>query len=356
MSLIIPAAGQSQRFPEMRPKWMLTHPNGNLMVTESIRGLDLTNVGRIYLVILKEHVDRYNCLSGLAEAFRDIGVEDRLTTVVLDTPTNSQPETIARAIEHETIKGPIFIKDSDNTFNCKIQQQNAVAVYDISKMPSVNAGNKSYIMLDDNKLVKNIVEKQVISSFFCTGGYSFLSADEYLRHFNKLKSYENLYVSHIIYDMLLENSVFEPLFVTDYADWGTLEDWNAYKATYSTIFVDLDGVLMKNSGQYFDPLWGTASGIKENIGVINKLYNTGRVNIIITTARKETYKAITIRQLQEAGICYHQIIFGIFHSKRVIINDYSRTNPFKSCDAINIKRDSADLREMLEDSLRFTNL
>lgn len=340
----------------MKPKWMLTHPNGNLMVAEAIRDLDLTNVAGIYLVILKEHVDNYNCLSGLREAFRDVGLDEKLSIVVLNSPTKSQPETVARAIESNNITGPFFIKDSDNTFRCNIAPQNAVAVYDLTKMASVNAANKSYIMLDDNKLIKNIVEKQVISSFFCSGGYSFLSADDFLKHFYKLQTYENLYVSHIIFDMLLENVVFEPLFVTDYEDWGTLEDWNAYKATYSTLFVDLDGVLINNSGQYFAPLWGTASAIKENAGIINKLYNTGKVKIILTTARKETYRELTIKQLQKEGICYHQIIFDIFHSKRIIINDYSKTNPFKSCDAINIKRDSSDLREMLEDSLGFSIL
>jgi len=41
------------------------------------------------------------------------------------------------------------------------------------------------------------------------------------------------------------------------------------------------------------------------------------------------------------------------HGRRIVINDYAPSNPFKSCDAINIKRNSPDLKQMLEDSIGF---
>lgn len=44
MNLIIPAAGKSSRFPGVRPKWMLVHPNGNLMLIEAIRGLNFISM------------------------------------------------------------------------------------------------------------------------------------------------------------------------------------------------------------------------------------------------------------------------------------------------------------------------
>ena len=31
MNLILPVAGMSSRFPGVKPKWLLTHPNGNLL-------------------------------------------------------------------------------------------------------------------------------------------------------------------------------------------------------------------------------------------------------------------------------------------------------------------------------------
>lgn len=339
----------------MKPKWMLTHPSGNLMVAEAIKNLNLSGVSNVYLVILKEHVDRYKCISGLRQAFYDIGVND-LKIVVLDGHTKNQPETVAKAIVSENITGPIFIKDSDNAFKCEVVSKNSVAIFDLNKMGLVNAANKSYITLDDNQLISNIVEKEVISPLFCVGGYSFADSQEFLNFYNKLKDHESLYISHIIYAMILQNIAFEPINVSDYIDWGTLQDWDEYKSQYCTLFTDLDGVLIENSGQYFEPLWGQTGGIKDNIEIVNKLYDTGNVKIIITTARREEFRDITMEQLKREGIKYHQIIFGLFHSKRIVINDYSRTNPFKSCDAINVKRNSSDLKEMLEDSLGFKML
>ena len=59
MILIIPAAGKSSRFPGIRPKWMLTHPNGNLMIVESISGLELNKYSQIIITILEEHEKQY---------------------------------------------------------------------------------------------------------------------------------------------------------------------------------------------------------------------------------------------------------------------------------------------------------
>ena len=48
-TLIVPMAGQSSRFPNTRPKWMLTHPATNrFMVTESISGINLDFFDKIY--------------------------------------------------------------------------------------------------------------------------------------------------------------------------------------------------------------------------------------------------------------------------------------------------------------------
>ena len=159
---------------------------------------------------------------------------------------------------------------------------------------------------------------------------------------------KGLYISHIIYQMLLENKAFSAAICTDYSDWGTLKDWNRFKSGFGTLFVNLDGTLVRNSGEYFEPLWGSTEGIKENIEAINRLYDSGKVQIIITSSRKEEARELTLQQLKREGVRYHQILSGLNHGKQIVVNDYARSNPFKSCDAVNIARDSADLNEMLE--------
>jgi hypothetical protein len=352
-SLVLPIAGQSTRFPNIRPKWMLAHPNGNLMIHESIKGLPLAKFDKVYAVGLKSHFEKYNCEAGLRSQFEKLGIKENFRLIQLEQPTRSQPETVAEAIRREKIEGAIVIKDADNFFEMDYPQANFVGVYNLNDLNVVNAGNKSYVTVDDNGLVNNIAEKQIISSLFCCGAYSFEDARQFLNYYEKLQHHESLYISHIIYKMLLDQIPFKTVEVKNYIDWGTLSEWNTFKGQYSTLFVDLDGTLVKSSAQHFPPYWGQTDGITENIESLNRLYESGKSQIIITTSRTSEFKEATQAQLKRLGIKYHQIIFDLYHSKRIIINDFAKTNPYKSCDAINIKRDSEDLKEMLEESLGF---
>jgi hypothetical protein len=348
MNIIIPAAGSSSRFPSVRPKWMLTHPNGNLMLGEALKGIDTTQVDLIYITVLLDHLDRYDCRDGIIDQFHQLGLGDKLQIVELTAPTCSQPETVAKTIELTGMKGPFTIKDTDNYFRLPPSSGNYVSVVDLNTSGMINAANKSYVTINENRIVTNIVEKKVNSNFFCCGAYGFESAEEYISLYNELSAQNDLYVSHIIYKMLLQNKAFLAVVCSDYEDWGTLKDWNRYKEQFGTIFIDLDGVLVGNSGEFFHPVWGETEGISENIKSINRLHASGKVQVIITTARKELYRERTIKQLERYGINYDQIIFGLMHGQRIIINDYAKTNPYKSCDAINIARNSAELGDMLE--------
>jgi len=348
MNLIIPAAGQSSRFPNMRPKWLLTHPSGNLMIAEAISGLKIPNLQRIYLTVLASHMEKFGCREGIMQQYDRIGLGNKLTIVELDQETKSQPETVARTIEQENIKGRFFIKDSDNYFCLNVPNGNFVSVVDLNTVSSINPSNKSYASINENHLITNIVEKRVISNYFCSGAYGFEDPEEFLKYYHQLSGLDNLYISHIVYQMILEDKAFTAIPCTSYSDWGTIKDWNTFKSQFGTVFTDLDGVLVLNSAEYFSPIWGETDGIEENITVLNKLYDSGKVQIIVTTSRTEAFRDVTIKQLGKLGVKYHQIIFGLNHGKRLIINDYARSNPYKSCEAINIARNTSQLAEMLE--------
>ena len=209
MNLVIPCAGESSRFPDTRPKWMLTQPDGKLMVVSSIGGLDLSDIQKVYVIVLRKHLEEYNCEQGIKDAFFDSGFGDKLELVILEESTSSQPETIAKAIELADITGPIFVKDCDGYFSAKVNPRNEVCVYDLSNMNLVHAANKSYVICDEHNLISNIAEKNIISSTFCVGGYAFESASNFLLYFHKMKHLPNLYVSHLIYQMMLDNHTFK---------------------------------------------------------------------------------------------------------------------------------------------------
>ncbi len=62
-TLILPVAGRSSRFPNMRPKWLLTMPDGKLMIEKSVEQIDLAVFDRVVIVCLKEHLEKYTALS-----------------------------------------------------------------------------------------------------------------------------------------------------------------------------------------------------------------------------------------------------------------------------------------------------
>ena len=111
----------------------------------------------------------------------------------------------------------------------------------------------------------------------------------------------------------------------------------------------LDGTLVKSSGKYTQPYWGETEGIKENINFLNELYDTGKVYIILTTARSSSARDVTLKQLEREGIKYDNIIFDLFHANRTIINDYGTSNPYPTCDAVNLVRNSNELERFLKD-------
>ena len=348
MNLLLPVAGMSSRFPGMKPKWLLTHPNGNLMIIESILGLRLEEFKKIYIISLESHLKKYQFLDGLRKQFKSIGCLDKLEVVILKEGTSSQPETIAKGIEEGGIRGGIYIKDCDNFFVEDKFSGNFVSTYDLSNMNLVHAKNKSYIETNAKGMLVNIVEKKVVSSTFNVGGYGFESAKVFLKYYNSLKNESDLFVSHIIYKMILNGESFEKSDVKGYLDWGTLPEWNAYKSQYATVFINIDGILVENSEEFFDPLWGTTQGIRKNIESVNGLYATKKVDVILTTSRSKLYERQTIEQLKLEGVNYHQIVFGLFQGRSIVINNYDLRKPYKSCHSINIETDTASLDEMLK--------
>ena len=337
-SLLVPIAGKSTRFPNTRPKWMLTHPeSGYFMAIESIRGFNLDFFDKIYFIALKEHQDKYNFEKGFKQELNDLNLQNKTEIIYLKNQTNSQSETIYKALIKKDIKGFITVKDSDNFFECTFKDTK-------NKATNINPSNKSYIQLDENNVIANIVEKTIISPTFSIGGYSFNSADDFIQSFESIKDMKGeCYISNIIYDMMLKEQVFYGQVCNNYKDWGTLEDWNNYKAQYNTLFVDIDGTLVENTSYKFPPYIGNGKPLVKNIKWLRKLYNEGKTQVVLTTSRPQEYMQETIIELFEKEIPYDKLIMGLYHCKRIIINDYANSNPYPSCNAINIERNSNNL-------------
>lgn len=349
VTVIIPCAGGSSRYPNVRPKFLLVNPNGNLMLFESISKLNPQNCNLV-VTILKEQEEKYGIQKMLNKFFRDY----RVRLCILDQRTKSQSETVYRTIKKLDLSGPILIKDSDNIFRLdKVYENfNYVTTEQLKNVGITNAANKSYALANEKGEVQAIAEKKVISETFCVGGYYFTDVKMFVRAYEYLEknSSENeLYVSMIIkYLIEKENLLFKIKQIEEYLDLGTIKEWLHYKGNQKTYFIDIDGIIVKNSGEYGKPYWGTTDGLVENIKVINQLYNLGNY-IILITSRKEPYRAITIKQLQKVEVKYHQLIMSLNHSSRVVINDFSNSNPFPAAISVNVPRDSDKLNDYIKD-------
>lgn len=220
MTLIVPIAANNDDYAHKLPQPFRLDDEGMMYCVRAITGLPLDQMDNIYFVVLRDHDERFMLNEQLMMQFRRQHLANAHVTI-LDEPTGSQAETVARAIELNGITGMVFIKDADCYFTAdEILPQNGVAIYALENLPIVDPQHKSYVAVDDMFYVTNIIEKRVVSRFFSAGGYCFEDAAEFCRYYERLKEYSPLYLSHIIYSMLLDKKIFRPIEIDDYQDWS----------------------------------------------------------------------------------------------------------------------------------------
>lgn len=218
-NLIVPIAGEN-KYKESNaiPDLFKLSENGFMFCIVSIMGLKLDTFDRIYFTILAKHSEQFLLDKMFNLQFERLGIINKAKVVILKHETRNQPETIYQTICQENIKGGIYCKDGDSFFESEQSDENSVAVFPLDALSSVNPQHKSYIAVDDMYYITNIIEKKIISNLFSAGGYYFESADEFCSYYKRLQQYEKLYLSHLIYSMLLDGKVFRPIKIHNYQD------------------------------------------------------------------------------------------------------------------------------------------
>jgi len=354
--LIVPMAGKSSRFPNTKPKWMLTHPSTkNFIGIESIQGINLDIFEEIYFVTLNKYEKQFNFLKGFKDCLKENNLFKQSTVLLLDRATKSQPETVIKVLNKTKKDTSFLIKDADNFFKIEIEEvNNFVGYFDLNDLTLTNPSSKSYLQVDSNKNIINIVEKKVISNSFSVGAYSFESSKDFIKNFENIKKKPNInknneiYTSHVIYNMILTGSIFKAKKTSKFLDWGDIRSWERFKNNYSTIFCDIDGTLVKNSSENFPPYIGQAEPIIKNIETLNKLKLEKEAYIVLTTSRKEKYRDLTLKEMKKHKVLFDKLIMDLPHSKRILINDFSSSNSYPTSEAINLKRNEDKLNEYLK--------
>ena len=147
-----------------------------------------------------------------------------------------------------------------------------------------------------------------------------------------------LYFSHLISFLISNGETFSLVLADAFLDWGTSEEWHEYTSNLRTYVFDIDGIFLENRGRYGKETWeNTFIPIEENIKVLKQLSDSG-AEIIFITSRTDEYLNKFKDYLLSNNINYKVIISDCNHNKRIIVNDFSATNPYPSCEALNIPR------------------
>jgi len=352
ITLIIPCAGKSLRYPGERPKWLFTHPDGKLMIEKSLEPfLNNSYIKKKIVTITQEIENKFNIKFLINQIYGK-----KVQVYVLSKKTNSASETVFKTIRKFNLKGQIIVKDSDSFFNLdkkfKYLNKNFIAGVDISEHPEVyNIHQKSFLRLNNKNQIIDIEEKKIISDKICIGLYSFISAQDFVNHFRKcskhIKNFE-IYISFVVKSMINANSLFSYMRGSNYEDYGTFTDWLRIRKKYRTFFVDLDGVVFKNQAKYGAKNWSTRDNIiKKNVETLLELNSNG-AQIIFVSARSQKYFNKINKDLTKAGFVNYKILLDLYHSQRILINDYFLTNPNPSALALNIVRDDDNLDQLVQ--------
>ena len=246
-TLIVPCAGT--RTIDGLPLFLNRYPDGKIIAVKAIEGVFADNYDRIIYTVLKESVDRYNAVEEIKKHACGYDVE----FVVLDKQTNGPAETVHKTIMAANVTGEFAVRDSHAFIATKKDYVgNFVAGLDLTQYdkPIDNLRSKSFITINEQGQVLDIVEKHFSSDIISAGMYGFKSTDDFVFAYEHLidpnYGIKKLYLSHVIsYLIGYSQRVFHRARVTRFEDWSTKAAWQKVQRLHSLVFVNLDTISKK---------------------------------------------------------------------------------------------------------------
>lgn len=341
MEIIVPAAGLSTRFPNMKPKYLLYDYKGEMMLMNALRSFRHEGY-KINIGVLKEHQEKYNVIEQISYEY-----PDNINYVIIDKPTRGPADTVYQILQNSNVKGDFLVKDCDSFFEHEITEGNYICVSNISKHEVLKKlASKSFVIVNEQDIVTNIIEKQVVSDTFCVGGYKFESAEQYRKSFDFVSQMSGeIFVSDIIGHMLDQGCVFTKKDVTNYVDVGTAQDWFEFNDK-PVIFCDIDGTIVVAQSRLDLESKKEPIPLQKNINKLLEMQDNG-AQFIFTSARENQFTSLTRDMLYRLGFNSFNLICGLQNSKRILINDYNNANPYPRAEAINIHRNADNLSDFL---------
>jgi hypothetical protein len=244
--------------------------SGHPLIVDSISSLDFRNVSTIVIAVLESLILQH---CGTKSHFESLFSSLPPSTISLlrfhyaKTPTLDAVNTVTSTIASLSITGPIFIKDADNDFAHCIDIGNYLTCLSIVKNHShtpsslsassaqrwdgrpdlIDATHKSYVSFSYDNIISNIAYGSFVSSQFCCGGWSFISAQDFLAAATKLRAAikgadigavsggkeggtrGSLKVLDVLWQLVCDGQLFFGVSVVEYEDWGSRMAWVAHR-------------------------------------------------------------------------------------------------------------------------------
>jgi len=339
MYLLIPLGGLGLRFKDLgytKPK-PLINVLGKPIIFWLLDNLNIENKITEIIIPYNNELSNFN--------FEDLLIKNYpqyiFNFVCLKQNTNGATESVLYALNKIQLKNiPILILDGDNFYTTDIiniwQGDNKIFVFESHSQEPIY----SYIDIDDNNNVVNIIEKEKISNLACTGAYGFKSA-LILKTFceiiirEKIKSKNEYYMSTTINYMINNEVTFSFVIIdnNNYNCLGTPLHVRLFCNNYTKnnavtqechlnhlrICFDLDNTLV--SYPQISKDYTSVKPIIKNINFLRYLKKCGHTIIIYTARRMKTSHSnigivnkdigkITFETLEKFNIPYDEIYFG----------------------------------------------
>lgn len=352
MNILIPMAGAGSRFAKNGihvPKPLIT-VLGKTLIEHSINSFDVE--GRFIFITREFDNPEYNKqLSDLLKKLRPESVEIR--TKVL---TSGATETVLLAQDLIDNEEPLIIYNCDQAINWHSSDfLNFIAEHDpdaaLVLYNSIDPKN-SFAKIENN-VITTVVEKQAISNHALIGfhywkhGRDFVSSARSLMTNFRLNGNPECYISET-FNYLPKSLKTVPYHIGNnvYIPLGTPEDVAKYvgkqkeyhTAKSKTLIIDLDGTVLKHYhsiSAVFENPCELLPGVREKIDT----WDSQGHKIIFMTARKESTRAHTEKQLAQLGLAYDQLIMGVGNGERILVNDKLTEKDLDRAVAINVITD-----------------
>lgn len=249
-TLIVPCAGS--RTIDNLPLFLKIHPNNDLLAINAIKGVFPDQYDKIIFTVLKEVDEKYNATELITKANNG---RYNIDFVLLTEKTFGPAETVYKSLLEANVQGEFAVRDCHAFLSLgKDYRGNFVAGLDLTsyEKPIENLREKSFISINEQGRILDIVEKHFCSDVISTGFYGFKSAVEYIKAYERLRdpNYEikKLYLSHVISYMIgYSQKVFHMAIVNDFEDWSTNIAWQKVQKSNSLCFIDMNAVHIEGS-------------------------------------------------------------------------------------------------------------